>query len=113
MSNWVDFCSGCPIANCPDPQRVIYWKHGDNCGSLEDINEEGYIRCKKVGCDLNREPCFILELLFKCKYHPNYEETDPMTVFHALSIVSSGTLGLNKKQCQKLLNKINNYDGYD
>lgn len=88
-------------------QFFLYWKHRDNCGSLKDINEEWYIRCKKDGYKLNKDPCFILELLFKCKYHPDYLEPDPMAVYHSLSIISSGSLGLNKKQYKKLLDKIN------
>lgn len=105
MSHWVRFCSTCPIANCPEPKRVIYWVHGDDLYD-QDINEEGYVKCRKSGCTLNLIPCFILYLLFKCRNHPNYQKAEKMAIFNALSIVSSGELGLYESEVKKLLQKI-------
>lgn len=108
MSHWVSFVSTCPIARCPDPKRVISWVHGDDDYS-QDINEEGYVKCRKIGCSMNSYPCFILYLLFKCKYHPNYQQVGKMEIFNALSIVSSGDLGLSTTEAKNLLSKILNY----
>ena len=108
MSHWVRFCSTCPIANCPEPKRVIYWVHGKDDYS-QDINEEGYVKCRKSGCSLNYNPCFILYLLFKCRNHPTYQQANKMAIFNALSIVSSGELGLYEHEVKKLLQKILSY----
>lgn len=108
MSHWVRFCSTCPIANCPDPKRVCYWVHGDD-DYAQDINEDGYVKCRRSGCSMNYNPCFILYLLFKCRNHPNYKQADKMAIFNALSIVSSGDLGLYPDEVKRLLTKILNY----
>ena len=108
MSHWVTFVSTCPIARCPEPKRVISWVHGDD-NSFQDINEEGYVKCRKNGCSMNSYPCFILNLLFKCEYHPNYQQARKMEIFNALSIVSSGNLGLSTAEAKYLLNKLLNY----
>lgn len=105
MSHWVRFCSTCPVDNCPDPKRVNYWLHGTD-DYEQDINEEGYVRCRKSGCSMNSRPCFILYLSFNCNYHPNYQHAEKMAIFNALSIVSSGELGLYKSEVNKLLQKI-------
>lgn len=108
MSHWVRFCSTCPIANCTEPNRVCYWVHGDDSYE-QDINEYGFIKCRRSGCSMNYKPCFILFLLFKCRNHPNYQQADKMPIFNALSIVSSGHLGLNNDEVKRLLTKILNY----
>ena len=108
MSHWVRFCSACPIANCSEPNRVCYWKHGDD-NYEQDINEDGYVRCRRSGCQMNKYPCFILYLLFKCRNHPNYQSVTKMEIFHALSIVSSGDLGLYESEVKTLLQKILTY----
>lgn len=108
MSHWVRFCSTCPIANCDDPKRVCYWVHGDDDYG-QDINEEGYVKCRKSGCRMNYIPVFILNLLFKCRNHPNYQRAEKMAIFNALSIVSSGDLGLYEWEVKKLLEKILRY----
>ena len=105
MSHWVRFCSTCPIANCPDPKRVCYWVHGDD-DYEQDINEEGYVKCRNSNCDMNEDPCFILYLEFKCRYHPFYQRPQKMAIFNALSIVSSGELGLYESEIKALLLKI-------
>ena len=107
MSHWVPFCSTCPIAGCPEPSRVIHWSHGDD-NNFEDINEEGYVKCRKNGCSMNKYPCFILYLLFKCRNHPNYRQVQKMEIYNALSIISSGDLGLSTSEAKNLLNKILN-----
>ena len=107
MSHWVTFVSTCPIARCPEPMRVISWRHGDD-NSFQDINEEGYVKCRKIGCSMNIFPCFILYLLFKCRNHPNYRQVTKMEIFNALSIISSGDLGLSTEEATKLLDKILN-----
>lgn len=108
MSHWVRFCSSCPIPKCKEPNRIIYWVHGDD-DYEQDINEEGYVKCRKSGCSMNYNPCFILYLQFKCRNHPNYKQVTKMQVYHSLSIVSDGYLDLTEKEIQRLLNKINNY----
>ena len=108
MSHWVRFCTTCPIPNCPDPRRVIYWQHADDDGE-EEINEEGYVRCKKSGCHLNKNPCFILDMNLRCKNHPCYQKVEKMAIFNAISYVSSGELGLYDDEVKRLLTKILNY----
>ena len=109
MSHWVPFYSTCPIANCHDPSRVIHWSHGDD-NNFEDINEEGYVKCRKNGCSMNRNPCFILELLFKCRNHDTYQRIEStLQVYHALCMVSSNHLGLSTSEIKYLLNKISNH----
>ena len=108
MSHWVRFRSTCPIAKCKEPSRVCNWVHGDD-DYEQDINEDGYVKCRKSGCKMNNNPCFILYLLFKCRNHPNYEQAEIMGIFNALSIVSSGELGLYPGEVKSLLNKILNY----
>lgn len=105
MSHWVRFCSTCPIAGCPEPRRVIYWVHGTDKYE-QDINENGDVKCRKSGCSLNIRPRFILHLLFKCRNHLHYERVDKMAIFNALSIVSSGELGLYESEIKSLLAKI-------
>jgi hypothetical protein len=107
MSHWVRFCTTCPIPNCPDPNRVIYWLHADDDG-VEEINEEGYVRCKKSGCRLNKNPCFILDMTFGCKNHPD-QKVEKMALFNALSFVSCGELGLYESEVKRLLTKILKY----
>lgn len=108
MSHWVRFISTCPISNCPDPRRICFWKHGSDLYG-QDINEDGYVKCRKSGCPMNYNPSFILNLEFKCKNHPNYERVEKMAIFNALSIVSSGELGLYPEEVKRLLTKILNY----
>ena len=108
MSHWVRFCTTCPIPNCPDPRRVIYWHHVDDDGE-EEINEEGYVRCKKSGCHLNKNPCFILDMTFGCKNHPDKKKVEKMAIFNALSIVSEGEFGFYPDEIKRLLAKILNY----
>ena len=107
MSHWVRFCTTCPIPNCRDPRRVIYWQHPDDDGE-EEINEEGYVRCKKSGCHLNKNPCFILDMTIGCKNHP-HQKVEKMAIFNAISIVSSGELELYPNEVKRLLTKILNY----
>ena len=108
MSHWVRFCTTCPIPNCPDPRRVIYWHHVDDDGE-EEINEEGYVRCKKSGCHLNKNPCFILDMNFGCKNHPDKKKVEKMAIFNALSILSRGEFGFYPDEIKRLLAKILNY----
>ena len=108
MSHWVRFCTTCPIPNCPDPRRVIYWHHVDDDGE-EEINEEGYVRCKKSGCHLNKNPCFILDMTFGCKNHPDKKKVEKMAIFNALSILSRGEFGFYPDEIKRLLAKILNY----
>ena len=108
MSHWVRFCTTCPIPNCPDPRRVIYWQHADDDGE-EEINEEGYVRCKKSGCHLNKNPCFILDMTFGCKNHPDKKKVEKMAIFNALSILSRGEFGFYPDEIKRLLAKILNY----
>ena len=108
MSHWVRFCTTCPIPNCPDPRRVIYWQHADDDGE-EEINEEGYVRCKKSGCHLNKNPCFVLDMTFGCKNHPDKKKVEKMAIFNALSILSRGEFGFYPDEIKRLLAKILNY----
>lgn len=108
MSHWVRFCSSCPISNCPGRYKIHYWVHTKDDCEL-DINEEGYIKCRKSGCSLNENPCFILDFIFCCKNHSEHKRADKMSIFNAISIASSGELGLSDEECKKLLIKILNY----
>lgn len=84
---------------------IIYLVNGDDLYD-QDINEEGYAKCRKSGCLLNSIPFFILYLLIKCRNHPNYQKAEKMSIFNALSIVSFGELGLCESEVKKLIQKI-------
>jgi hypothetical protein len=58
---------------------------------------------------MNKQPTFILKLEFQCRYHQNYCGPTDVEIFHSLSIVSSGDLGLTLEECKALCNKILNF----
>jgi len=58
-----DFVSYCPVLNCPNNIKPLYWKHY-NCKGKTTINDKGEIKCKK--CSKKDD---VINWLFKCEHH--------------------------------------------
>ena len=105
MSHWVRFCSTCPAPCCPNPNRVIYWTCSNDDYGLY-INEDGYIKCGKNGCNRNIHPDFILDTKFSCGEHHSIFRPDKMRVLNAFAIASHH---YGNDFCKQILQKIVEY----
>lgn len=95
----IDFKTGCPVSNCDNNKKLLYWTHY-NCGSHEKINDEGIVTCNK-GHNLGE---FFL-LKYNCNGHKNGFQYGRYSEFlAALSICSNFSADFAIKLTDKLLN---------